>query len=110
MGSPDPCKAEDDEVKRLTEEVWRLQRELNWVNDKRQGKLLDDLKAKEAAGEKGHQREIGEIESSITKLTREIQKAADALGEAEKKLAACREKQRETERQQAAQTGGGQTR
>lgn len=110
MGSPDPCKSEEVEFKRLTEEILELQRELKWVNDKRQEQLLNDLKAREAKGEKGHKREIGEIESSIKNLHKAIEKAQAEVENARKRRDACREQQRERERQQATQTGGGQTR
>jgi chromosome segregation ATPase len=112
MGKTDPCAAEEQEVTRLTEEVWKLQRELKWVNDPAQGKVLADLKAKEARGETGHRREIEEIETSIKNKNEALQRAAYTLGEAEKRRDACREKEKrqEAERQRAGYTGGGQTR
>jgi len=93
MGTVDPCESQENEVKRLTDEVFRLQRELNWLNDKAQERTLSSLEAKGVQGEKGHRREIEEIKSSIKAKHDELEAAADALTKAEKERDACREKQ-----------------
>ncbi len=99
-----------DEIKTLTDEVFRLQRELNQVNSRAAEKNINqlqdlmadhqkqiaDLKAREARGEKGHSREIKELKEDIGKIKKNIsdhnaavkkaqkdlQRAADRLGKA----------------------------